>query len=363
MFWKKSTHALERKLNEAPTYQEWTRLATQRDRETGQEDWRLSEPSDRYDYRAVRQRFEHLRALRTRGDLHGLMFALYEGIHGNLAGMGKASLYSQALQGTKQLIHDYIEEVCASLEAIEGASDTLISQAEKEHFFRRASHCFGRSALMLSGAGALGYFHAGVLKALLAEGLLPDIISGSSAGSVMAAIVCCHTADELPGKLEAEFLADSAEEEARKQQMRRPRIKTQEVIDYLNRVVPDLTFDEAYLRTGRKLNVTVTGLSPGQAPRLLNATTAPNVMIRSALAASCAVYGLYPPVTLQAKNAAGEIVPYLPDQQWIDGSFADDLPAKRLGRLYGVNHFISSMANPAVLLFTPNPDASTSLVQ
>src|SRR5690606_17006848 len=82
----------------------------------------------------------------------------------------------------------------------------------------------------------------------------------------------------------------------------------------------------------------------------------PNVYIRSAVMASCAVYGIYPPVTLMSKNAAGERVPYLPGMQWIDGSFVDDLPAKRLGRLYGVNHFICSMANPAALAMTPDPD-------
>src|SRR5690606_18772022 len=123
----------------------------------------------------------------------------------------------------------------------------------------------------------------------------------------------------------------------------------------------DLTFQEAFELTGRKLNITVTGLSTRQAPRLLNAITSPNVLIRTAVQASCAIYGIYPPVTLMCRNSAGKTVPYLPGDKWIDGSFADDLPAKRLARLYGVNHFISSMTNPAALAITPDPDAAPSL--
>jgi TAG lipase/steryl ester hydrolase/phospholipase A2/LPA acyltransferase len=140
----------------------------------------------------------------------------------------------------------------------------------------------------------------------------------------------------------------------------RPRMDADNLKDYLAKIIPDLTFQEAFELTGRKLNITVTGLSPRQAPRLLNAITSPNVLIRSAVTASCAIYGIYPPVTLMCRNAANETVPYLPDLKWIDGSFADDLPAKRLARLFGVNHFISSMTNPAVLAMTPDPDAPSN---
>ncbi|MDN6860956.1 patatin-like phospholipase family protein [Pseudomonas sp. CAN2814] len=365
MIWNRSSSAWLAKMEAATTYQQWAEYALELDRQSGGDDWRHSEVSSQYDYRSVRQRLEHLRGLRARKDYAGLMFALNEGIHGNLAGMGRAELYGRARMGTKRLIHDYIEEVCQALEALSAVDDKSIGPQQKEDFFQRASHCFGRSALMLSGGAALGFFHAGVIKALLAENLLPSIISGSSAGSIIAAITCTHLDEELPEKLSAKRIAMHSEHgaKARKDKGDRRTVGTQELVEYLARVIPDLTFEEAYRLTGRKLNVTVTGLAPRQAPRLLNAITAPNVMIRSAVQASCALYGLFPPVTLTAKNAAGEQVAYLPEQQWIDGSYVDDLPAKRLGRLYGVNHFISSMVNPAALLFTPNPDARQGLVQ
>ncbi|MGJ7514546.1 DUF3336 domain-containing protein [Pseudomonas baetica] len=352
------------KMAQAHNYEEWSKHACALDQQNGMDDWRRNEVCNDYDYRTVRQRMERLRGMRTACAYANLMFTLNEGIHGNLAGMGKAALYNRAHMGTKHLIHEYIEEVCLSLEAIDALGDEIISLKERQDFFVRASHCFGRSALMLSGGAMLGYFHVGVLKALLEQDLLPRIISGSSAGSLVAAIVCTHSPDELLDLLQPELLTMTIDNGAVKRRSPLSSVlQAEEIANYIQRLIPDLTFAEAYEVSGRHLNITVTGLEPQQAPRLLNAITAPNVLIRSAIQASGAVMGIFPPVTLLAKNAVGQQVPYLPEQRWIDGSFIDDLPAKRLGRLYGVNHFISSMANPAALLFTPNPNAHPGLLK
>ena len=290
---------------------------------------------------------------------------LNEGVHGNLGGIGKPSLYNKARLGTKNLITRYIDELCGALNDLNEVGDEIIPLAEKQDFFLRASHCNGRTALMLSGGAVLGFFHTGVLKALFDQGLLPEIISGSSAGSILAATACTHPDEELRERLSLDNLHHEVEETS----AIRPSLTlfggsramdVDNLRDYLAKIIPDMTFQEAFELTGRKLNITVTGLSTQQAPRLLNAITSPNVLIRSAVMASCAIYGIYPPVTLMCRNASGETVPYLPDMKWIDGSFADDLPAKRLARLYGVNHFISSMTNPAALAITPDPDAPRS---
>jgi len=42
---------------------------------------------------------------------------------------------------------------------------------------------------MLSGGGALGQYHAGLIKALYKNDILPRIVSGSSAGSVLCAVL------------------------------------------------------------------------------------------------------------------------------------------------------------------------------
>jgi len=99
------------------------------------------------------------------------------------------------------------------------------------------------------------------------------------------------------------------------------------------------------------LNISVAPAEMHQKSRLLNAITSPNVFIREAIMASGAVPGVYPPVTLLAKNHLGEKQAYLPSRKWVDGSVSDDMPAKRLARLYGVNHYIVSQTNPHVIPF------------
>lgn len=369
IFQQSRSKQLLRDMQKAETYEQWAELASAYDEENGLDEWKLDDACESYDYRAIRERLDIIRDLRFRGEHHNLLFTLNEGIHGNLGGMGKPSLYNKAMLGTKNLIARYVEEICGALEDIAEVDDSVISEAEKQDFFIRASHCYGRSALMLSGGAVLGYFHAGVLKALFDQTLLPEIISGSSAGSILAATACTHTDDELIERLSLDNLHQEVDQtEAIRPIMslrakRKPNMDAGNLREYLAKILPDLTFQEAYELTGRKLNITVTGLSTRQAPRLLNAITSPNVLIRTAVQASCAIYGIYPPVQLMCRNSKGETVPYLPGQKWIDGSFADDLPAKRLTRLFGVNHFISSMTNPAALAITPDPDASPSVLR
>jgi NTE family protein len=57
---------------------------------------------------------------------------------------------------------------------------------------------------------------------------------------------------------------------------------------------------------------------------------------------------------LMGKNVHEEAQPYLPTRKWVDGSIADDLPAKRLSRLYSTNHYIVSMVNPIATPFLSN---------
>jgi len=128
-------------------------------------------------------------------------------------------------------------------------------------------------------------------------------------------------------------------------------LQVDEVQEMIERLIPDMTFQEAYERTGRMLNVSVAPVETHQTSRLLNATTSPNVLIQKSVMASAAVPGVFPAVTLEARDKWGERQPYLPSRKWVDGSVSDDLPTKRLARLYGINHYIVSQANPAVLPF------------
>jgi NTE family protein len=140
------------------------------------------------------------------------------------------------------------------------------------------------------------------------------------------------------------------------------RLRIDAVRATIDALIPDLTFQEAFERTGRQINISIAPSELHQTSRLMNAITSPNVFIREAVQASCAIPGVFPPVMLWARDAHGERKPYLPARRWVDGSVTDDLPAKRLSRLYGVNHFITSMINPVVLWSVRDPDMEGSLL-
>jgi TAG lipase / steryl ester hydrolase / phospholipase A2 / LPA acyltransferase len=349
---------IEEQLASASSYSDWKASALEHDRLSGKEAWKHAEKSNRYDHADIARRLEELRRLRAAGDDIGLLFALNEGIHGNMGGMGRSTLYSAAKFGTKQLIVDYVDELTHSLEYISALPESVLKSEDKLDFFKRASHCFGRSALMLSGSGSLVHFHSGVVKTLFEEKLLPTVISGSSGGAVIAGVLGTNSEDELRAFFSAGALAtistDAFNESSSR--FRRPRIKETDVRRLLQHVIPDLTFQEAWEKTGRMINITVATMEEHQSSRLMNAITSPNVFVRTAILASGAVPGVIEPVTLAAKNSHGEAQPYLPGSRWVDGAVTDDLPAKRLARLYGVNHYIVSQANPIALALMKSDD-------
>ncbi|MCB1732700.1 MAG: DUF3336 domain-containing protein, partial [Halieaceae bacterium] len=194
-------------VSQAESYEQWLALAEAYDRETGADEWRRNDASRQYDHASISKRLQRLRTLRNKGDDHGLLFALNEGIHGNMAGMGRAALYQRAKAGTKVLIEDYINEIRDSLNYLAPRDFLGIPWAERIEFFQRASHCYGRSALMLSGGGTLGYFHFGVIKTLIEQGLCPAVISGASAGAFVASIVGTRTDAEYLQLFENNYLA------------------------------------------------------------------------------------------------------------------------------------------------------------
>jgi NTE family protein len=343
-------------MDSAVTYAEWYEAARVYDEISGSATWRKTEQSNLYDHAQLRLRLDRLRNYRSKQDNHGLLFTLNEGVHGNMGGMGKSILYTQSPIGTKHLIEDYVEEIASAIEHIATLDHDEISLPEKLDFFHRASHCYGRSALMLSGGGSLGNFHVGVMKALSEQDLMPNVLSGASAGSVCAAIFGTRTPEQMQDFLQPENLVTEAKEEAswfnRMFFGKKPQIDIHEVEETINRLIPNLTFQEAYELTGCHINISVAPAEYHQRSRLLNSITSPNVYIRKAVMASCAVPGVFPSVTLEAKNVHGESQEYLPSRKWVDGSVSDDLPAKRLARLYGVNHYVGSLINPIVLFST-----------
>lgn len=323
------------------------------DKYTGLDEWRRKDRTSLYDYASIRRRLNHLQKLKTDQDIVGLLYHLNEGIHGNMSGIGNAGLYNRALSGTKHLVSDYIDEVVDALERIDQDESGDISLQEKLDFFRRASHCFGRTALMFSGSGTLFYYHVGVASALFAEGLLPRLISGSSGGSFVGSLVGTHTDDELLDVLKPEFFLERVSDAP-------VGMSLSEGISILEQTIPDLTFQQAFEKTGRSISVTVSPAEKHQTSRLLNAVTSPSVLIRSGVMASSAVPGFFAPVTLEALDKYGQRKYYLPHRSWVDGAMSEDLPAKKLARIYGVNHTIVSQTNPAVIPIARQKDKAVT---
>jgi predicted acylesterase/phospholipase RssA len=73
------------------------------------------------------------------------------------------------------------------------------------------------------------------------------------------------------------------------------------------------TFQEAFDRTGRIINITVAPVNDFDPPRLLNYLTAPHVCVWSAAVASCAIPGVFAPVPLIVREPDGR---YAEEHVW-----------------------------------------------
>lgn len=338
---------------EATDYAGWRDAAAALDRREGLDDWKADETSADYDWRLIRSRLRQLRDYQSSGDIKRLTRHLRQGLHWNLGNIGNPGLYSHSRVGTKHLIHDYINQVVAVLDYICDTEFEGFSFKDKVKFFQELSLSYGRSALMLSGGATLGLFHVGVLKALYEEDLLPNVISGSSAGAVVAATVGTRTPEEMTELVQPESSYYHFWKPLKPAQMveQRALMDPSQVRKAIAANVRDLTFEEGFELSGKEVNITVSPAASNQPPRLLNHLTFPYLYMREAVLASGSVPFLFPPVMLMGKDEHGERTPFMPLLKWNDGSLKSDLPMLRLRRLHNVNHFVVSQTNPHVIPF------------
>jgi NTE family protein len=337
----------------AVDYPSWREAAAELDRIEGLDDWKDDETSDDYDWRLIRSRIRQIRQLSGDGQLLKLVHHLRQGLHWNLGNVGNPALYRHARVGTKKLITNYVAEVCKALEGLVDAESPEFRLADKLKFFHDVTLSYGRSALMLSGGATLGLFHVGVVRALYREGVLPTVMSGSSAGSIVASTVGTRRVEDLEELLDPQnAYYHFWRVLPLKQMLKRGSIMDQtQLRRAVAKNIRDLTFEDAYRISGRVLNITVSPAGVNQQPKLLNYLTLPYLFVREAVLASCAVPVLFPPVMLMTADESGSRVPYMPLLRWTDGSLKSDLPMLRLRRLHNVNHFIVSQTNPHVLPF------------
>ena len=361
---KSSLSDLQYIMDHATSYAEYKEAAEAHDELSGAQVWKAKDASQDYDYRLIRKRVQRIKQAKLRGDIEGLMYILHEGLHGNLGNIASSALNQYAKIGTKRLIEEFIQQVCEALDFIYQADEKEIDFYEKLSFFEETAQAFGRSCLMLSGGAGLGFFHCGVVKSLVEHDLLPKVVSGASAGSIIAALVGTRTNEELLSIMQPEVIQKQFKHWRLWQGFGKDSLLDSRNLENALIELFDLTtFEEAFEKTGRHMTITVSPAELHQHSRLLNSKTSPNAIITQAVRASCAIPIMFKPVQLKAKNRDGEVVPYIPNRRFADGSIMADLPFDRLARLYGVNHSIVSQTNLiAVPFLTRDKRDTTGLV-
>jgi predicted acylesterase/phospholipase RssA len=249
-----------------------------------------------------------------------------------------------------------------------------VELADRINLIRKLKHNMGRTALMLSGGGAQAMYHLGTIKALCESNLYDDIevISGTSGGSITAAMCAIRNRDELLKEVCIPTVSTDfglKGEQKRKNIRWFPRVidmgaywlKHKLLVDSkeFNRCCEfyfgDITFAEAFERTGKHVCITVSAsrAENGGAQRLLlNHISTPHVTLASAVAASCALPGVMAPAKLRTKNSEGQQELFEVDGvEWIDGSVQADLPFKRISTLFNVSSYIVCQTNFHVLPF------------
>lgn len=354
------------RLQAAKAHGQWLQAAKELDRLDGCDEWKAEDQDEHYDHEDLKRKLQNLESARDNEDLTRMLEVIRTELGRDVAGIGNPKLYEHCRIGTKDLIEKYIT---TAVDTIESAMRLAARERdgrvawEIKHKVVETRQAYGRTGLLLSGGGTMGMMHIGVIKAMFEAGVLPRVISGASAGSIVAAVVCTKTDDEIPSLL-GEFCNDlevftKGEDQARWSSMMYRLFTKGSLYDIKNLEnvmqghVKNMTFLDAYNRTQRILSIAVSHESAKDEPLLLNYLTAPHVLIRSAVAASCSVPFIYRPAPLYERNPHTMAIQRFggDDMYFIDGSVSHDIPLGRLRAMLDVNHFIVSQVNPHVVPF------------
>ncbi|ROT36049.1 FabD/lysophospholipase-like protein [Sodiomyces alkalinus F11] len=371
--WRGRRQQLRMRLRRTHRYRDWVAAARELDRYLGREKWKEQNSFAYYDSKTVRRVWEQLRRCRLRAEAveHGgvdekekesgravedLKALLEACVKNNFVGVENPRLYSQTYYGTKNLVQNFVDEVEKSVDFLRETKQ--LSLEEKRVAFKGMHANFGRTALCLSGGASFAYYHFGVVKALLEADLLPDVITGTSGGALVAALVATRTNEELK-QLLVPALATRITACREPITTWLPRWwKTGarfDAVDWARQSSwwsrGSMTFREAFERTGRILNVSCVPADPHSPTILCNYLTSPDCVIWSAVLASAAVPGILNPVVLMMKQRDGTLAPYSFGHKWKDGSLRTDIPIKALNLHFNVNFPIVSQVNPHINLF------------
>eukprot|EP00439_Symbiodinium_sp_Y106_P033172 s675_g3.t5 len=302
-------------------YKTFQSLGEKLDKAEGKDKWKREDNSPLFDSQHLRERTKRYREMMARGDVDACMYdprqhqasnmyslsmreALFairrQALRGELLrkhfGICNPALFQVCNTGTKVVIEEYVATVCEAMAWVgfsynspSTRTDLQTKKAGLQIVVPQTKHGFGRSALLLSGGASVGMYHFGVVKALHLNGLLPRVMSGTSAGSIVCGMLGVRTDAELmemwndtfswSQNFSLDFFGDLDVSRF---------LKTGQELyssEHLGRILRDnmgdLTFLEAFDRTGRIINIMVSGL-PGNTryPMLLNYLTSPHVLVR-----------------------------------------------------------------------------------
>jgi len=221
--------------------------------------------------------------------------------------------------------------------------------------------------------------------------MLPNIVCGTSMGSIVAAFLATRTDTEALESLEKlDDLYTHVGPEGGPMQgtkleriggiLRRGYVYThQEMLEALSWFTKGMTFQEAYEKTGKSVTITCTPskteAARGLPPMLLNHITTPTVTIDSACLASSCVPCLVLPAILMVKTSDG-IKPYegvartttidesfepLDTVRMRDGSFESDVPISAISAYFNTQFNIVSQVNPHIIPFYFYPEGGVGM--
>lgn len=158
-FIKSIDHRLLKNLEKSTTYEQYLYRAKKLDSHFGTESYRK-----RYPQFVNTKLLRHLtKKLKTTTDSEKLLKILKHVTYdGDIAGIENERLYSNMFVGTNDLVQDYVDEVYNAIIRLEESKS--LSNDQKKEFFNCGYDSYGRTALCLSGGGALAFAHFGVCK-------------------------------------------------------------------------------------------------------------------------------------------------------------------------------------------------------
>ena len=362
------------------TYQQWYAQQEELDQRRNVDAWASLPIHPGYNHRALEHFRRELRASQRCDDYNHVCSRLRAQLDRNIYKILTPELYRKSLIQTKHAIHAYVEDMKQCVWYIAKWKGQPANQwSEKDTvLYEVKESVFGRTTLVLTGGAMVSACHIGVVKALFEHHLLPRIVTGVATGSLIAAMVGASTDPELRVLLQLrEIKLDAFEQNEKGHKggswyhrtwatIRRRRFRystTNHIFDidvlrqFAKDNLGDITFDEAYQKTGRILNMTIAMSDTKGTPQLLNYITAPHVIIWSAVVASIATsHEMYAPPRLYCKSRNGTPLSVrAPDTAHHRGGRGQNQhpqpPLQRLAELFNVNNFVISQTRPYVFPF------------